>query len=366
MRYIIVTEHFLLLSSHKKLLTIARRNFAKILFFYQILNIVKKKIASTLVGLMLLMGSTAMAQNYLATKTLLDSVKVNKLHGTAQALIKVEQTDAFKVEVDVMTELIYAFNKHKLRFSGNIAYNMINKVDNGNKGFFYLGGDFFQFNIQDKKREKTKQFFSTFVSYQYDYCRDLHDRAMVGVTTTWQPLREDPHMFVEPSVGLMAGMQYWNVIKDPTNLECYNNHVSPELKEYLGIDPSGRKMQWDTRLLLSCHFGGEWDRISVNAFAMVAQPLWRPFTANEEMEAQLGELDQQRDKVHLTEGTPSIKGCLNTNPLPLITANCAFKVRIWNKLYSVTSVEFLWDGGEVPSYARNLTYCFTQGLSYSW
>lgn len=308
----------------------------------------------------------ASAQNYLATKTLLDSLRIKQLHGTAQALIKVEQTDAFKVEADAMVELIYAFEKHKLRFSGNVAYNMINKVDNGNKGFFYLGGDFFQFNVNQHKREKTKQFFSTFLSYQYDYCRDLHDRAMIGITTTWQPLRDDPHMFVEPCVGLMAGIQYWNVIKNATNLDLYNNEMPDDLRKYLGIDPSGRKMQWDTRLLLSCHFGGEWDRISVNAYAMVAQPLWRPFTSDPEMEARLAEIDKHRHEVHLVEDAPNLAGCLNTKPLPLITTSCSFRVRIWKKLAAVTSIEFLWDGGEVPNYARNLTYCFTQGLSYSW
>lgn len=320
----------------------------------------RKKLVVALAFLGLATFTPALAQNYLATKTLLDSVKVNKLHGTAQALIKVEQTDNFKVEVDVMTELIYAFNKHKLRFSGNVAYNMINQVDNGNKGFFYIGGDFFQFNIDHHKREKTKQFFSTFVSYQYDYCRDLHDRAMVGVTTTWQPLREDPHMFIEPCVGIMAGMQYWNVIKNADNLALYNNKVPQDIKNYLGIDPSGRKMQWDTRLLLSCHFGGEWDRIAVNAYAMVAQPLWRPFTADPEMESYLAEIDKKHPE------TPNMAGCLNTQPLPLITTNCAFRVRIWKKLAAVTSIEFLWDGGQVPNQAHNLTYCFTQGLSYSW
>ena len=112
---------------------------------------VKKIFAIWLIGSVLSVG-TATAQSYLATKTLLDSVKVNKLHGTAEALLKVEQTDNFKVELDANVELIYAFTKHKLRFAGNVAYNTTDIYDNGNKGFFYLGGDFFQFNIDKDKR----------------------------------------------------------------------------------------------------------------------------------------------------------------------------------------------------------------------
>lgn len=117
----------------------------------------KKIIAIWLIGSVLSIG-TATAQSYLATKTLLDSVKVNKLHGTAEALLKVEQTDNFKVELDANVELIYALNKHKFRFAGNVAYNTTNIYDNGNKGFFYLGGDFFQFNITNNKREKPNSF----------------------------------------------------------------------------------------------------------------------------------------------------------------------------------------------------------------
>ncbi len=370
--------------------------FANIQFFYQILSIVKKKVVSTLVGLLLLISSTATAQSYLATKTLLDSVKVNKLHGTAEALLKIEQTDNFKVELDANLELIYAFNKHKLRFAGNVAYNTTNIYDNGNKGFFYIGGDFFQFNIDKNKREKTKQFFSVFATYQYDYCRDLHDRAMLGVTTTWQPLREHPNMFIEPSVGLMAGMQYWRVIKQPTNLDLYNNHLYTilgneedvqKVRKYVGTDPAGYRMQWDTRAVVSVHFGGEWDRIAVNAHAMIAQPLWPQFKADPEMDALLGKIDQYRmDKKLIPEEvllrakalngdaaaeaerhkTYDFEGCMNPKALPLITAKLSLNVRIWNKLSSVTRFEFLWDGGQVPTYAYNLTYCFTQGLSYSW
>ncbi len=356
---------------------------------------VKKIIAFWLIGSVLSIG-TATAQSYLATKTLLDSVKVNKLHGTAEALLKVEQTDNFKVELDANLELIYAFTKHKLRFAGNVAYNTTNVYDNGNKGFFYVGGDFFQFNIDKDKREKTKQFFSVFATYQYDYCRDLHDRAMLGTSITWQPLREHPNMFVEPSVGLMAGMQYWRVIKQPTNLDLYNNYLPTilgndedvqKVKTYVGADPAGYRMQWDARFMASVHFGGEWDRVAINAHAMVAQPLWPQFKADPSMDALLGKIDQYRmdNQLILEEGVLlekamngdaaaaaerhrvyDFEGCMNPNPLPLITAKLSLNVRIWKKLSAVTRFEFLWDGGQVPTYAYNLTYCFTQGLSYSW
>lgn len=346
----------------------------------------KKIIAIWALGSVLSLG-TASAQSYLATKTLLDSVKVNKLHGTAEALLKVEQTDNFKVELDANVELIYAFTKHKLRFAGNVAYNTTDIYDNGNKGFFYLGGDFFQFNIEKDKREKTKQFFSVFATYQYDYCRDLHDRAMLGASVTWQPLREHPNMFIEPSVGLMAGMQYWRVIKQPTNLDLYNNYLPTilgndedvqKVKEYVGADAAGYRMQWDTRLMASVHFGGEWDRVALNIHAMIAQPLWPQFKEDPSMDALLAKIDQYRldnqlipEEVIMTDEAArhqkyDFEGCMNPRALPLITAKIGLNVRIWKKLSAVTRFEFLWDGGQVPTYSTHLTYCFTQGLSYSW
>lgn len=346
----------------------------------------KKIFAIWLIGSVLSIG-TATAQSYLATKTLLDSVRVNKLHGTAEALLKVEQTDNFKVEFDANVELIYAFTKHKLRFAGNVAYNTTDIYDNGNKGFFYLGGDFFQFNIDKDKREKTKQFFSVFATYQYDYCRDLHDRAMLGTSITWQPLREHPNMFVEPSVGLMAGMQYWRVIKQPTNLDLYNNYLPTilgndgdvqKVKTYVGADPAGYRMQWDARLMASVHFGGEWDRIALNIHAMIAQPLWPQFKEDPSMDALLAKIDKYRldkqlipEEVIMTDEVArhqkyDFEGCMNPKALPLITAKIGLNIRIWKKLSAVTRFEFLWDGGQVPAYSTHLTYCFTQGLSYSW
>lgn len=346
----------------------------------------KKILVVLAIGLFAL-SNAAFAQNYLATKTNLDSIKVNRLHGTAEALLKVEQTDNFKVELDANIELIYAFTKHKLRLSGNVAYNTTNIYDNGNKGFFYLGGDFFQFNIEQNKRSKTKQFFSVFATYQYDYCRDLHDRAMLGTSITWQPLREHPNMFIEPSIGLMAGMQYWRIIKQPVNLDLYNNQLLTilgneedvqKVQNYVGADPAGYRMQWDARVMASVHFGGEWDRIALNILTMIAQPLWPQFKEDPTMDALLTKIDQYRldnqlikEEVIMTDQAErhklyDFKGCMNPKALPLITAKIGLNVRIWKKLSAVTRFEFLWDGGQVPSYSHNLTYCFTQGLSYSW
>mgnify|MGYP003308468204 FL=1 len=106
----------------------------------------RKKILWVSVIFFLLSLTSAYSQGYMGymvTKTLLDSVKVNKLHGAAGLALKVEQTDALKFELDVTGELIYALDKHKFRFSGNVAYNFLDDRDTGNKGFFHLQGDFF-------------------------------------------------------------------------------------------------------------------------------------------------------------------------------------------------------------------------------
>ena len=81
----------------------------------------RKKILWASVIFFLLSLTSAYSQGYMGymvTKTLLDSVKVNKLHGAAGLALKVEQTDALKFELDVTGELIYALDKHKFRFSG--------------------------------------------------------------------------------------------------------------------------------------------------------------------------------------------------------------------------------------------------------
>ena len=202
---------------------------------------------------------------YMLTKTLLDSVKVNKLHGTAGLSLKVEQTDAIKFELDVATELVYSLDKHRFRFSGNVAYNFLNDTDTGNKGFFHLQGDFFQYRIEGNKREKAPFFFSAAVTYNYDYLRDLHNRATVAMNFTFQPLREHPHLCLEPGIGIAGVYQHWDAINARANklgversalLESYN--ALPDIsREYLRISDKGHYNQWNFKFNAFVNFWGE-------------------------------------------------------------------------------------------------------------
>lgn len=288
---------------------------------------------------------------YMVTKTLLDSVKVNKLHGMAGLSLKVEQTDAIKFELDVTTELIYALDKHKFRFSGNIAYNFLNNIDTGNKGYFHLTGDFFQYKITEEKREKSPFFFSAFATYQYDYLRDLHNRAAVGMNFTFQPLREHPNLCIEPGIGIVGSYQNWSVLTGD-QLERYKALPSAA-KEYLGIKENGKFNQWDFRLNAFFNFMGDWDHIAFNIYGTILQPVKGAFTEH---------LEEEK----LLELPNEFHGLLNTKPLPLVGGGGFFQVRIWRGLSAITRFDILWDGGQAPINSYCLTYCFTQGLAYQW
>lgn len=286
---------------------------------------------------------------YMVTKTLLDSVKVNKLHGTAGLALKVEQTDNLKFELDVTAELIYALDKHKFRFTGNVAYNFLNDIDTGNKGYFHIQGDFFQYRINDTHREKSPFFFSAFGTYQYDYLRALHNRAAIGTNFTFQPLREHPNLCLEPGVGIVGSYQNWDVLSGD-KLTLYN--ALPEgSKEYLDIKDNGRFNQWDFRIAAFLHFFGDWDHIAFSLYTTVLQPVKPAFKALSTEEALLPQ---------------EFKGLLNTKALPLVGAGGYFQVKIWKKLSAVTRFDLIWDGGQAPVESCNLTYCLTQGLAYQW
>lgn len=296
---------------------------------------------------------------YMLTKTLLDSVKVNKLHGTAGLSLKVEQTDAIKFELDVATELVYSLDKHRFRFSGNVAYNFLNDTDTGNKGFFHLQGDFFQYRIEGNKREKTPFFFSAAATYNYDYLRDLHNRATVAMNFTFQPLREHPHLCLEPGIGIAGVYQHWDAINARANklgversalLESYN--ALPDIsREYLRISDKGHYNQWNFKFNAFVNFWGDWDNIAFHIYTAVQQPVSGAFKAS-----------QAQEELLPTE----FQGLLGTKPLPLVGAGGFFQVKIWKGLSAVSRLDFLWDGGQAPVDSYCLTYCFTQGLSYTW
>ena len=296
---------------------------------------------------------------YMLTKTLLDSVKVNKLTGTAGLSLKVEQTDAIKFELDVATELVYALDKHKFRFSGNIAYNFLNDIDTGNKGFFHLQGDFFQYRIEDNKREKTPFFFSASATYNYDFLRSLNNRVSLGMNFTFQPLREHPHLCIEPGIGIGGTYQHWVALGSRATklgvdrgalLESFNN-LPQTSKEYLRLTEKGNYNQLNFRFNAFVNFFGDWEHIAFHLYTAVQQPISGAFKAQPSQEELL---------------PTEFKGLLNTKPLPLVGAGGFFQVKIWKGLSAVTRLDFLWDGGQAPVDAYGLTYCFTQGLAYQW
>jgi hypothetical protein len=296
---------------------------------------------------------------YMLTKTLLDSVKVNKLHGTAGLSLKVEQTDNIKFELDVATELVYALDKHKFRFSGNIAYNFLNDIDTGNKGFFHLQGDFFQYRIENNIREKTPFFFSANATYNYDYLRNLNNRVALGMNFTFQPLREHPNLCIEPGIGIGGTYQHWDALDSRAKalgversalLESFNN-LPIGSKEYLRITEKGNYNQLNFRFNAFVNFFGDWDHIAFHVYTAVQQPISPSFKQQSYQEEQL---------------PAEFKGLLNTKVLPLVGAGGFFQVKIWKGLAAVTRLDFLYDGGQAPVDSYNLTYCFTQGLSYSW
>ena len=296
---------------------------------------------------------------YMLTKTLLGSVKVNKLHGTAGLSLKVEQTDAIKFELDVATELVYSLDKHRFRFSGNVAYNFLNDIDTGNKGFFHLQGDFFQYRIENNIREKTQFFFSANATYNYDYLRNLNNRVALGMNFTFQPLREHPNLCIEPGIGIGGTYQNWDALDSRAKalgmersalLESYKN-LPQGSREYLRLTENGKYNQLNFRFNAFVNFFGDWDHIAFHIYTAVQQPISPSFKAQSYQEELL---------------PTEFKGLLNTKVLPLVGAGGFFQVKIWKGLAAVTRLDFLWDGGQAPVDSYNLTYCFTQGLSYSW
>ncbi len=329
---------------------------------------------------LLLLACAASAQGYMATKTRLDSLKVGKFHGEASLSGKVEQTDNFKFELDAAFEGMIPFKRHKLRFVGNVAFNFINQYDNGNRGHAYLAGDFYQYDIRDKitkkkvyengERTKNLLYFSAIGGGQYDFCRDLSARIFGGLMLTFQPLRNHPHLCLEPSIGILADFQYWNVLGKPElkPLLDYYNGFDPILKRFLDIDASGRSWQIDPSLGVGVNFMGEWDKVAFNLYCLVLQPFRGPtdITSDEE------------DSIRTY--CPEFAGLYNVKPLPQVSVDATLEVEIYKLLSLVVGCEFLWDGGQLPSArhdvihdgqtytvgARNMRYCCTVGFKVHW
>ncbi len=164
--------------------------------------------------LVMLCAVPSYGQGYMATKLRIDSVKPYTFHGTAYVGAKVEQSDCFTVQVEGGLECMVPFKKHKLRFAGKMNFNTYNKFDNGNRGYAFIAGDFYQYHIDEKLkiREKNIVFFSAIGGAQYDFCRDLHCRIFTGMVAIFQPLRKHPHLCLEPGVGFLMDFSYWNAL----------------------------------------------------------------------------------------------------------------------------------------------------------
>lgn len=308
-------------------------------------------------------------QGYMATKVRIDSLKPYTFHGTASVGGKVEQTDNFTVSVDGGLECMVPFKKHKLRFAGSMSFNLINTRDNGNRGFGYVAGDFYQFNIDEtrKIREKTLLFFSVIGGAQYDFCRDLQCRAFAGMLLTFQPLRKHPHLCLEPGFGVIMDFMYWNVLAGADRkpvLDYYNDPINTDAQTYLGIAPDGYCWQQAPSVAMTLNFMGEWNKVAFNLYVLSSFLVTYPFE-NDKLETQID---------------PVFQNMYNTKRLPLVTVDGSVEFKIWKRLSFKVNYEFLWDGGQMPNYrrtvnfkgqnialgARNMRYCVTGGLAIRW
>ncbi len=320
------------------------------------------------------------AQGYMATKTRLDSLKINKFHGEASLGGKVEQANNFKFELDAAFEGMVPFKRHKLRFATNVSFNFINQLDDGNKGFFYVAGDFFQYEIRDKvtgkkvlengERSKNLIYFSAIGGCQYDFCRDLAVRAFGGMMLTFQPLRKHPTLCLEPSVGIIADFQYWDILDKPELkvLKDLYNEKPALVKHYFEINQDGYVWQIDPSFAAAVNFMGEWDKVAFNLYVLMLQPFKEPFDTTKELEDNM--------KTYF----PEFVGLFNTKPLPQVSVDASLEVGVYKLLSLVVGCEFLWDGGQLPSKrhkveyngnkytlgARDIRYCCTIGFKVHW
>lgn len=319
--------------------------------------------------LVMLCAVPSYGQGYMATKLRIDSVKPYTFHGTAYVGAKVEQSDCFTVQVEGGLECMVPFKKHKLRFAGKMNFNTYNKFDNGNRGYAFIAGDFYQFHIDEKPkvREKNLVFFSAIGGAQYDFCRDMHCRIFTGMMAIFQPLRKHPHLCLEPGIGFLMDFSYWNALAGADRASLLNFYNQPEnsaVRAYLGIRPDGYIWQQDPSIVMSVNFLGEWDRIAFNLYVMASQPV-TPTFQEDNFEAELPTVFQH---------------FFNTKWLPLVTIDGSLDIKLNKTLSLRLNCEFLWDGGQLPGErhtvefegkqvpigARNMRYCFTGGLAIRW
>lgn len=321
------------------------------------------------------------AQNFLLTKTILDSIKPNTFHGNGKIGFEFKQSDSQSFNMDFGATMFVPTDKHQFKLSGNFIYDLLDDYSNDNKGFACINAMLFQFKKTENGKilEKTPYYCDIYASFNYDYVRDLKARVMAGANFVFQPLRHHPHLCVEPGIGMLFSYQNWQVL-NPGNgpntnnyfLADYNairNEVLPSggtVNDYLKISENGTKEQIDARISASVSFFGVWDRMQFETYLIIHQPLMRPFKDDPVKDAEVRSLAILNDEQNGQNSVDSHDKSLNDKCAPEIAAGGSFSVKLWKRLSLVTSIEFFYDAGQLGLNSRNLTYCIKEGVSIAW
>lgn len=319
------------------------------------------------------------AQKFLITKTLLDSIKPGTFHGSGALALEFKQSDSQTLSLNAGLTMFVPTERHQFRLTGNFVYNILDDYSNDNKGFASFHAMLFQFEKNDKRKlEKAFMYYDLHTSFNYDYVRDLNARVMAGLNIVFQPLREHPHLAVEPSVGLLFSYQNWQIL-NPGDGPNTNNYYLDEynairneklsdgstVNDYLQISENGQKAQIDPRLSAAVNVFGVWPRMEFDAYLILQQPLMRPFNNDPAKDAEVKALAiKYDDQQGIVDGRHS--DALNNKAIPEVLFGGSFSVKLWKKLSLVTTIEFFYDGGQLGLNSRNLTYSIREGISISW
>lgn len=327
------------------------------------------------------MSCNVYAQKFLITKTLSDSIKPGTFHGTGDLALEFKQSDSQTLSLNAGVTMFVPTDRHQFRLAGNFVYNILDDYSNDNKGFACFHAMLFQFEKAASKKNKLQKSFMYYdlhASFNYDYVRDLNSRVMTGMNVVFQPLRNHPHIAVEPAIGLLFSYQNWQVL-NPGDGPNTNNYYLADydairdkplsdgstVNDYLGISANGRKEQIDPRISASVNVFGVWPRMEFDSYLIIQQPLMKPFRNDPQKDAEVRDYAVAYDLQQGLAGEDH-SAALNNKAAPEILFGGSFSVKIWKKLALVTTIEFFYDAGQLGLNSRNLTYSIREGLSISW
>lgn len=334
---------------------------------------------SLFAALLLLLGLSfgANAQSFLVNKTLLDSIKPYTFHGAVNLSVEFKQSDSRSFSANAGATLLYPTNRNQLKLSGNIKVNLLDGQSNDNKGFICFNGMLDQFKITAEKREKTVVFYDLYASYNYDFVRDLHSRAMAGVNVTFQPLREHPHLCLEPSIGVLFSYQAWQVLNPGngpnTNVTMKSKYDQVRdrvlsdgstVNDYYKIKANGIKEQIDPRVAASLRLWGTYNIVNFSAFLIVQQPMIRAFTSDAAKEEEIRNLVGSH--ISASEKISDYLVPMNNKCAPEVLLGASVSVRIYKGLSITTVADFFYDGSQLSLNSRSITYSLNVGFSYMW